>query len=102
MTGRLAWLLWAFIHVYLLTNFEKRVLVSIQWIWRYATRQRGARIIDEGPSRAVSSSAIVQCPQEERQLPRGPTLVDVNLLRSDHRGNLTISAGRSGLSAKAF
>lgn len=47
LKGRLAWLLWAIVHVYLLVNFEKRLLVSIQWIWRYATRQRGARIIDE-------------------------------------------------------
>jgi NADH dehydrogenase len=47
MKGRLAWLLWAFIHVYLLVNFEKRLLVTIQWLWRYFTRQRGARIIDE-------------------------------------------------------
>jgi NADH:ubiquinone reductase (H+-translocating) len=47
LKGRLAWLLWALIHVYLLVNFEKRLLVAIQWIWRYATRQRGARIIDE-------------------------------------------------------
>ncbi|MCC8931950.1 NAD(P)/FAD-dependent oxidoreductase [Rhizobium sp. 'Codium 1'] len=45
--GRLAWLLWALVHVYLLVNFEKRLLVSIQWIWRYSTRQRGARVIDE-------------------------------------------------------
>lgn len=47
LKGRLAWLLWALVHVYLLVNFEKRLLVSVQWIWRYATRQRGARLIDE-------------------------------------------------------
>lgn len=47
LKGRLAWLLWAVVHVYLLVNFEKRILVSTQWIWRYLTRQRGARIIDE-------------------------------------------------------
>lgn len=47
MKGRLAWLLWAIVHVYLLVNFEKRLLVTIQWIWRYLTRQRGARLIDE-------------------------------------------------------
>jgi NADH:ubiquinone reductase (H+-translocating) len=47
MKGRLAWFLWAFIHVYLLVSFEKRLLVSLQWVWRYVTRQRGARIIDE-------------------------------------------------------
>ncbi|MVA38031.1 NAD(P)-binding protein [Agrobacterium vitis] len=48
LKGRLAWLLWAIVHVYLLVNFEKRLLVSIQWIWRYMTRQRSARLIDEG------------------------------------------------------
>ncbi|MCY1667925.1 NAD(P)/FAD-dependent oxidoreductase [Rhizobium sp. SL86] len=47
LKGRLAWLLWAIVHVYLLVNFEKRLLVTIQWIWRYLTRQRGARLIDE-------------------------------------------------------
>jgi len=47
MKGRAAWLLWALVHVYLLINFEKRLLVVIQWVGRYITRQRGARIIDE-------------------------------------------------------
>jgi NADH dehydrogenase len=47
MRGWLAWLLWAFVHVYLLVSFEKRLLVSLQWVWRYITKQRGARIIDE-------------------------------------------------------
>lgn len=47
LKGRLAWLLWALVHVYLLINFEKRLLVAIQWVGRYLTRQRGARIIDE-------------------------------------------------------
>ena len=47
LKGRLAWVLWALVHVFLLVNFEKRILVSLQWIWRYATRQRGARLIDE-------------------------------------------------------
>lgn len=46
LKGRIAWLLWAFVHVYLLVSFEKRLLVSIQWLWRYLTRERGARIID--------------------------------------------------------
>jgi NADH dehydrogenase len=50
LKGRFAWLLWAVVHVYLLVNFEKRILVTIQWIWRYLTRQRGARIIDEDAS----------------------------------------------------
>lgn len=56
LKGWFAWLLWALVHVYLLVNFEKRLLVSIQWIWRYLTRQRGARLIDENAASFVPSS----------------------------------------------
>ncbi|MFB9947647.1 NAD(P)/FAD-dependent oxidoreductase [Rhizobium puerariae] len=56
LKGHVAWLLWAIVHVYLLVNFEKRLLVSIQWIWRYLTRQRGARLIDENAAAFVPSS----------------------------------------------
>ncbi len=45
LKGWVAWVLWAIIHVYLLVGFEKRLLVSMQWLWRYATYQRGARLI---------------------------------------------------------
>ena len=47
LKGRGAWLLWAIVHVYLLVGFEKRLLVSIQWLWRYFTYQRGARLITQ-------------------------------------------------------
>ena len=54
LKGWLAWILWAIVHVYLLVGFEKRVLVTMQWLWRYATYQRGARLItseaDDGAS----------------------------------------------------
>lgn len=56
LKGRVAWFLWALVHVYLLVNFEKRLLVSVQWIWRYLTRQRGARLIDENAAAFVPSS----------------------------------------------
>ncbi|WP_278987688.1 NAD(P)/FAD-dependent oxidoreductase [Sphingobium yanoikuyae] len=46
MKGRLAWLLWAIIHVFLLIGFERRTVVMVQWIWRYLTFERGARLID--------------------------------------------------------
>ncbi len=60
LKGRVAWLLWALVHVYLLVNFEKRLLVSIQWIWRYSTRQRGARVIDEKAVSAVLPEAAAE------------------------------------------
>ena len=46
LTGRIAWLLWSIVHVYLLIGFERRASVMSQWIWRYFTFERGARLID--------------------------------------------------------
>jgi NADH:ubiquinone reductase (H+-translocating) len=46
LTGRPAWLLWAIVHVYLLIGFQRRTLVMVQWVWRYFTFERGARLID--------------------------------------------------------
>lgn len=45
LKGWPAWLLWAIVHVYLLVGFDKRLLVSMQWLWRYLTYERGARLI---------------------------------------------------------
>lgn len=49
--GALAWMLWALIHVYLLVGFQHRLLVAIQWLWRYLTYERGSRLIAEYPRR---------------------------------------------------
>ena len=46
LTGMLAWLMWGFVHVYLLIGFDRRVSVAGQWVWRYMTSERGARLID--------------------------------------------------------
>lgn len=47
LKGRLAWLLWGIVHVYLLVGFQNRLLVSLQWLWAYITFQRGARLITD-------------------------------------------------------
>jgi NADH:quinone reductase (non-electrogenic) len=44
-SGYPAWLLWLFVHLAFLIEFENRVLVMIQWAWNYFTRNRGARLI---------------------------------------------------------
>jgi len=49
MKGGLAWILWALIHIYLLVGFEHRFVVSVQWLWRYFTYERGARLIVDDP-----------------------------------------------------
>ncbi|MEI9886577.1 MAG: hypothetical protein WDN08_08755 [Rhizomicrobium sp.] len=47
LKGWLAWSFWAVIHVYLLVGFEHRLMVAMQWLWRYATYERGSRLIAE-------------------------------------------------------
>jgi NADH dehydrogenase len=47
MKGWFAWCLWALIHVYLLVGFEHRLMVAMQWLWRYVTYERGSRLIAE-------------------------------------------------------
>jgi NADH dehydrogenase len=44
-SGYAAWLLWLFIHILYLVEFENRVLVFVQWAFSYFTRKRGARLI---------------------------------------------------------
>jgi len=45
LTGFLAWLIWLFIHIYFLIEFDNKLVVMIQWGWNYITRNRGARLI---------------------------------------------------------
>ncbi|WP_274423175.1 NAD(P)/FAD-dependent oxidoreductase [Chelativorans sp. YIM 93263] len=47
LTGWFAWLAWALIHVYLLVGFHHRLMVSMQWLWRYVTFERGARVMTD-------------------------------------------------------
>lgn len=45
--GRVAWLMWLFIHLIQLVRFENRILVLIQWGWNYLTFNRSARLITD-------------------------------------------------------
>jgi NADH dehydrogenase len=44
-SGYLAWLLWLFIHLLYIVEFESRILIAIQWAVSYFTFNRGARLI---------------------------------------------------------
>jgi NADH dehydrogenase len=44
-SGLPAWLLWLFIHLLYLVQFQNRLLVLIQWAWNYMTFNRSARLI---------------------------------------------------------
>ena len=43
--GFLAWLMWLFVHLMLIVQFQNRLLVLMQWLWCYATHNRSARLI---------------------------------------------------------
>jgi NADH dehydrogenase len=43
--GFIAWLLWVFVHIVYLIEFDNRLLVLFRWAWNYWTRKRGARLI---------------------------------------------------------
>ncbi len=43
--GLIAWLVWLFVHLMYIVQFQSRVLVFIQWGFEYLTFNRGARLI---------------------------------------------------------
>jgi len=54
--GFFAWLLWLFIHVAELVEFENKILVLVQWGWYYFSRNRAARLITGEPTPAKSEN----------------------------------------------
>jgi NADH dehydrogenase len=45
LSGLLAWLVWAAVHLQFLAQSSLRVSVFLQWVWTYITGQRGSRLI---------------------------------------------------------
>lgn len=44
-SGWPAWVVWVFVHIAYLIEYDNRVLVLFQWAMNYLTRKRGARLI---------------------------------------------------------
>jgi NADH dehydrogenase len=49
LSGVLAWLIWAFVHIMYLIGFKNRIVVMIQWAWAYIGYRRGIRLITGEP-----------------------------------------------------
>jgi NADH:ubiquinone reductase (H+-translocating) len=45
VSGFLAWFLWVFVHLMYIVEFENRMLIFVEWVYNYITRNRGARLI---------------------------------------------------------
>lgn len=70
-SGYIAWLLWLFVHLMYLVEFQNRLLVLAQWAYSYVTRGRAARLIT-GPSPFPLSAEhrrVAARIQEERRAP---------------------------------
>jgi NADH dehydrogenase len=66
--GFIAWLLWSIAHIYFLIGFRNRLIVAMNWLWSYATFQRGTRLIT-----GVTGSRMedMPMPEEHKPPPRG-------------------------------
>jgi NADH:ubiquinone reductase (H+-translocating) len=57
ISGVVAWMVWLFIHLMYIVQFQSRVLVFVQWGFEYLTFSRGARLITgEGVEKPFSES----------------------------------------------
>jgi NADH dehydrogenase len=68
LSGRLAKVLWACVHILYLSGFENRIRVLLDWEWAMLTRRSGARVIED-PSYAhllsVDARSTVQSSHRE-------------------------------------
>jgi hypothetical protein len=71
MSGFLAWLAWAAVHLEFLAQPGLRISVFVQWMWTFVTGQRGSRLIVDHtriepkksiPAMAASTAAESQPP----------------------------------------
>lgn len=61
LSGFPARLIWLFIHVLYIAQFQNRLLVLCQWCWNYVTRNRSARLITD-----VLPESLPAPPDKER------------------------------------
>jgi NADH dehydrogenase len=66
--GITAWLMWLFIHLLLLINFESRLVVMVRWAFSYFTHSRGSRVlIATGTLRLPISGVGGQDPTDRKE-----------------------------------
>ena len=60
ISGLIAWIVWLFIHLMYIVEFQSRVLVFVQWGFQYLTFSRGARLITGSPHEAESQAPVAR------------------------------------------
>jgi hypothetical protein len=67
LSGFPAWVVWAGVHIAYLIGFRNRLLVLMQWAWKYLTYQRGARLITRDPRDTHADFRRAQAAQPARE-----------------------------------
>ena len=65
MSGFIAWLAWAGVHLQFLAQSSLRVSVFVQWVWTYITGQRGSRLIVNHHGSDRVEPVSVKAPSEQ-------------------------------------
>jgi NADH dehydrogenase len=60
LQGFAAWLVWVFVHIIEIVEFENRLLVFVQWVWQYVNKNRSARIVYPSRSEDLLKSESIQ------------------------------------------
>jgi NADH:ubiquinone reductase (H+-translocating) len=64
LSGFLAWLAWAAIHLEFLAERNLRVSVFVQWVWTYLTGTRGSRLIVNHCGLVSKDSDLIRANQD--------------------------------------
>ncbi len=70
LSGFLAWLVWLFIHLMYIVEFQSRILVFVQWGFLYLTYNRGARLIT-GPAASDAVALAAAAPSSTAPVKSG-------------------------------
>ena len=70
LSGLIAWMAWAAVHLQFLGQSSLRLSVFLQWVWTYLTGQRGSRLIvyhhESQLLRALEAPELVQTEKSAR------------------------------------
>jgi hypothetical protein len=71
LSGFIAWLAWAYVHLRFLAARGLRVSVFVQWVWTYLTGSRGSRLIVHHHASAGATAPLRSAPAEQFDSIRG-------------------------------
>ncbi len=63
--GLFAWMLWMFVHLFLIVEFRNKIVIFGNWLWNYFTYDRGTRLIIRPYKRAKPAQKKVRSKKEE-------------------------------------